>query len=80
MTHRRALLAALVGAPVFLAAAAARAARMKRVTKAMAEYQDKPKNFQSCGTCTYFIAPHRCKAVFGSVESKGWCMLFEMSD
>ena len=75
---RRSLLAASFLMPLLLAGSAS--ARMKRVTQKAAEYQNHPKGFQSCQTCSYFQSPRRCKAVFGTVDAKGWCMLFDMAD
>ncbi len=77
-TTRRGLLAASFLIPLLLAGSAK--ARMKRVSQKMAQYQNHPKGFQSCASCTYFQSPKRCKAVFGQVDAKGWCMLFDMVD
>lgn len=51
-----------------------------KMTKAQAEYQDKPNGIYSCGTCTLFEAPSFCKVVEGEVSKDGWCKAFAMAD
>jgi hypothetical protein len=51
-----------------------------KMTKARAEYQDKPNGIYSCGTCTLFEAPSFCKVVEGEVSKDGWCKAFAMAD
>ena len=51
-----------------------------KMTKAQAEYQDKPNGIYSCGTCTLFEAPSSCKVVEGEVGKDGWCKAFAMAD
>ena len=82
MHSRRGLLAAALGAAGVLAGrpAGARAPKIAKVSKAMAMYQPTPKDIQSCASCAAFVAPSRCKTVYGKVSPKGWCMLFQMVD
>ena len=51
-----------------------------KMTKARAEYQDKPNGIYSCATCTLFEAPNLCKVVEGEVSKDGWCNAFAMAD
>jgi len=51
-----------------------------KMTKARAEYQDKPNGIYSCATCTLFEKPNRCKVVEGEVSPDGWCTAFAMAD
>jgi hypothetical protein len=50
------------------------------MTKARAEYQDKPNGIYSCATCTLFDKPSSCKVVEGEVSPDGWCTAFAMAD
>lgn len=51
--------------------------RHKKISKAMAHYQDHPHEKQHCGVCENFHAPHSCEVVEGRVMSNGWCRYFE---
>jgi len=48
----------------------------KKLTKAAAHYQDRPKGDQSCGTCPYFVFPRSCVVVEGEVSVMGWCPIY----
>jgi len=51
-------------------------AQTKKVQKAQAQYQDKPKSGQQCDGCAQFVAPASCKLVEGEIAPKGWCLFF----
>ena len=78
MPDRRSVIAGAVCA--IAAPSASTRAAIQKVSKAKAQYQDKPKGPQSCQSCAQFVAPHRCRTVLGSVSPHGWCMLFELPD
>jgi hypothetical protein len=46
------------------------------------QYQDQPKDGQTCDTCVQWIpgpkpdAPGQCKVVEGPISPKGWCVAF----
>jgi hypothetical protein len=48
----------------------------KKLSKAAARYQDRPKGTESCGTCPYFQFPKSCVVVEGDVSVEGWCPMF----
>ena len=52
------------------------AAQTKKLPKAQAQYQDKPKDGQQCDGCVQFVAPASCKLVEGEIAPKGWCLFF----
>jgi hypothetical protein len=72
--------AALTGtAFAFVAAADAaitRAGAQTKISQAAAKYQDQPKGQQSCAVCVNFQPPNACKFVQGTINPKGWCLLF----
>lgn len=45
----------------------------KKVSKAVAKYQNKPNGNQMCANCQNFIAPNTCRVVEGQVAPNGWC-------
>lgn len=51
-------------------------AKGKKVSKAQAKYQDKPKDKQQCAVCSNFVAPNSCNLVEGKISPNGWCSLF----
>lgn len=51
-----------------------------KMTRAQAEYQDRPNGIYSCAICTLFDAPHACKVLEGEVSRDGWCKAFAMAD
>ena len=78
---RRKLIRAMVaGVPSVLGFRLSPARAADKMTKAQAEYQDKPNGIYSCGTCTLFEAPSSCKVVEGEVSNDGWCKAFAMAD
>ena len=48
----------------------------KKLTQAAARYQDRPKEYESCGSCPYFIFPNSCVVVDGEISASGWCKLY----
>ncbi|WP_260295056.1 hypothetical protein [Sedimenticola hydrogenitrophicus] len=45
-----------------------------KVSKEQAQYQDQPKDEQSCQKCLHFIAEsNTCKLVDGQISPSGWC-------
>ena len=78
---RRAMIAGLLlGTGLAGGAAAAAADPPPKRSQAEARYQDHPKDIQSCGLCTLFVAPDGCKVVDGKVSADGWCQLFALAD
>jgi len=76
LPRRRVLAAALcIGA-----AAATPAAAQQEWSRAEAEYQDTPKDGQTCSLCTRFRAPASCEVVEGTIARQGWCKFFDMVD
>jgi hypothetical protein len=70
-----------VGAAAAVCAGAASAQgykpqEQKKLTKAAARYQERPKGNESCGTCPYFQFPKSCVVVEGDVSVEGWCPMF----
>jgi hypothetical protein len=51
-----------------------------KMTRKQAEYQDTPNGIYSCGLCSLFEAPNRCKVVEGEVSKDGWCKAFALQD
>lgn len=58
------------------AAPGAIAESTRKVSKAQAKYQDKPKGKQQCAVCNNFVAPGSCNLVEGKISPNGWCTLF----
>ena len=81
MADRRYVLSG-VAAAVFSSAAhaAPRRARVPKVSKTRAQYQDHPMDIRSCATCAQFVAPGGCKVVIGKVSPDGWCALYDLAD
>lgn len=52
---------------------------MKKVAKTSPEanYMGPDKAPFQCGHCEYFVKPHACEKVTGSVDAKGCCNLYE---
>ena len=73
--QRRVLIAAISLLP-WLARAQTKA------SKQAMQYQDKPKDGQTCDTCMQWVpganagAPGTCKVVEGPVSPKGWCVAY----
>lgn len=47
-----------------------------KVSQASVQYQDQPKDGQTCANCIQFIAPNACKVVEGVVSPEGWCVIW----
>ena len=87
MSDRRLFMAGLVGGGLALAALQALEAdappplpAFRKLTKAAANYHDKPKDIRSCATCSFFQAPKACVVVEGDVAKDGFCDLFSLVD
>jgi hypothetical protein len=48
----------------------------KKLTQAVARYQDRPKEYESCGSCPYFVFPKSCVLVEGEISATGWCPMY----
>jgi hypothetical protein len=78
---RRRLLPSLLGAGAAVAAVLTLgggefAEAQSKVKKAIAKYQDKPKNGQKCSDCRFFRPPKACQLVEGDISPDGWCSFF----
>ena len=51
----------------------------EKSTKAVAKYQDMPRNGQRCDHCTMWRPPHGCSAVKGKIAPNGWCSYYKRS-
>jgi hypothetical protein len=56
------------------------ASAQEKLSKAEAEYQDRPKNGLACAACTLFRPPSSCQVVEGDISPSGWCKLFDLPD
>jgi hypothetical protein len=68
---------------VVLAACAARrtvAQAPPKMSRAAAQYQDRPRGGLSCVGCTFFRRPRSCQVVEGDISPSGWCKLFDLPD
>jgi len=68
------LSAAAIG--IALTAGIDTAAAQSKVKKAVAKYQDTPKNGQQCANCRFFRPPKACQLVQGDISPTGWCSFF----
>lgn len=76
---RRTLLrgALAVGCSLFVPLAFAEPTAIKKMTKASAKYQAKPKGELKCSQCMNFLAEMKsCKLVEGAISADGWCSLW----
>jgi hypothetical protein len=48
----------------------------KKLTRAAARYQDRPKDNESCASCPYFVLPGGCVLVEGEISANGWCPMY----
>ncbi|MDD5328923.1 MAG: hypothetical protein PHX38_02885 [Sulfuricella sp.] len=64
------------GVPKPAAAPKAGGGKVKKVSKAQAKYQEKPKGQQQCAVCNNFVPPNSCNLVEGKISPSGWCTLF----
>jgi hypothetical protein len=78
LTRRGVLRAALLAAAVETALREASA--QQKMSKAEAEYQDRPKNGLACAACTLFRPPRSCQVVQGDISPSGWCKFFDLPD
>jgi len=73
---KRAALAAGIAVVPWTARAQAKA------TKQAMQYQEKPKDGQTCDNCLHWIAgpkpdaPGQCKVVEGPISPKAWCVAY----
>lgn len=57
-------------------------AQSQKVPQSAVQYQDHPKGPDECDHCTHFIsgktssAEGTCQLVQGSINPKGWCLMF----
>jgi hypothetical protein len=58
----------------------AQQARVEKLSKSQAQYQDSPRGIAMCATCTLFVAPRACKVVDGDISPNGWCKEYAMAD
>ena len=72
-----------LGAAALAGACLARnAAAQAKATKQAMQYQDQPKNGQTCDQCMHWVpgpdakAQGTCKVVDGPISPKGWCAAF----
>ena len=76
-SRRRLIKAAIGGAAIAAAAIIPVDAWAQKVSKKVAAYQAKPKNGHTCAKCKFFLKPHSCKLVSGTINSTGWCTYFQ---
>jgi hypothetical protein len=73
--QRRVLIAAILLMPW-------RARAQTKASKQAMQYQEQPKDGQTCDTCMQWVpganagAPGSCKVVEGPVSPKGWCVAY----
>ena len=48
----------------------------KKLTPAAAQYQDRPKENESCASCPYFVLSESCVLVEGEISANGWCPMY----
>jgi High potential iron-sulfur protein len=72
----RVLGAGAVFAAAFSLAKSEMARAQSKVKKAVAKYQDTPKNGQKCADCNFFRPPKACQLVEGDISPDGWCSFF----
>lgn len=70
----------LQGALGVLVGTVAAARAQQRWSKRESEYQDSPKDEQTCGQCSRFRPPAACAVVDGEISRDGWCKFFDMVD
>ena len=57
-------------------------AQSQKAPQSSVQYQDHPKGQDECDRCTHFIpgttssASGTCQVVQGSINPKGWCVMF----
>jgi hypothetical protein len=48
----------------------------QKATQSLVQYRSRPNGAAMCRTCINFEAPNACKAVAGTIDPNGWCLLF----
>ena len=83
LSRRRLLQSALVlGATAPLLVSRQALAGGAKMTKQVAQYQDKPKDNKDCSKCRFFEKPKNggkmgaCQLVQGEISPSGYCMLY----
>ena len=71
---RRQILRAGLAAVGAVAAVSARA--QDKLTPAMVQYQDTPKDGNKCSGCVNWEPPAACKIVSGTISPEGWCVAY----
>jgi len=56
---------------------ASSARRRGKISKARAQYQDRPRGRQQCSGCVHFQGPDSCEIVAGPISPNGWCRHFK---
>jgi hypothetical protein len=77
-SRRGVIRAALTSAAGALIAAPALA--REKMSRAEAQYQDRPTNGLSCAACSLYRPPDGCVVVAGPVSPHGWCRFFDLPD
>ncbi len=62
--------------PLVVTGASPAALAQTKASKEQTQYQDSPKDGQTCAACLHFTAPSGCKVVDGSISPTGWCNLY----
>jgi hypothetical protein len=63
--------------PTIASDSPAKSAHNIKMSKAKAEYQEKPSGDRECAKCIQYIAKsNTCKAVEGKISPQGWCILW----
>jgi High potential iron-sulfur protein len=79
-SRRTAIRAAIGGLSAALSLQPLSSRADEKMTRAQAQYQDKPNGTYSCGNCSLFERPKSCKVVTGDVSEDGWCKAFALVD
>lgn len=75
---RRAALKATIAAATVAVLGSARTtpASAKQISQELAAYQSSPNKGDQCSGCQYFVEPHSCKIVAGTISPNGWCQFW----
>lgn len=73
---RRVVLSGTALGLALAAAATAVAGPKKKLSQAVAQYQDKPKGQARCINCKLFVSPDGCTDVVSPISPTGWCSLY----
>jgi len=52
----------------------------QKMSRADAEYQERPKNGLTCAACSLFRKPRSCEVGAGDISPEGWCKFFDLPD